>query len=205
MSFNYSEKLKHIKFDCGRYENTWYKNIVSIGLSSHFLEPLQATSIHIAIFTATNLVLHSLKSKESILNEANVKGFNRRVNVVIDDYKDLLQMHYLSGRQDTPFWKFVKNEIKISDANKDRIEISKHRLLNNLDVSTEHGTGGWGVWSHIFDNAGLFDRDMIKRELYRLKKLNDGDVQLKSMSSYYSNKLKFELLSAGEMFKYLKL
>jgi tryptophan halogenase len=197
--------IKHIKFDCGRYENTWYKNIVSIGLSSHFLEPLQATSIHIAIFTATNLVLHSLKSKESILNEANVKGFNKRVNVVIDDYKDLLQMHYLSGRQDTPFWKFVKNEIKISDANKDRIEISKHRLLNNLDVSTEHGTGGWGVWSHIFDNAGLFDRDMIKRELYRLKKLNDGDVQLKSMSSYYSNKLKFELLSAGEMFKYLKL
>jgi len=87
--------IKHIKFDCGRYENTWYKNIVSIGLSSHFLEPLQATSIHIAIFTATNLVLHSLKSKESILNEANVKGFNKRVNVVIDDYKDLLQMHYL--------------------------------------------------------------------------------------------------------------
>jgi tryptophan halogenase len=146
-----------------------------------------------------------LKSKESILNEANVKGFNKRVNVVIDDYKDLLQMHYLSGRQDTPFWKFVKNEIQISDANKDRIEISKHRLLNNLDVSTEHGTGGWGVWSHIFDNAGLFDRDMIKRELYRLKKLNDGDIQLKNMSAYYSNKLKFELLSAGEMFKYLKL
>ena len=38
-----------------------------------------------------------------------------------------------------------------------------------------------------------------------VKKLNDGDVQLKSMSSYYTNKLKFELLSAGEMFKYLKL
>ena len=46
---------------------------------------------------------------------------------------------------------------------------------------------------------------MIKKELYRLKKLNDGDVQLKSMSSYYTSKLKFELLSAGEMFKYLKL
>ena len=41
--------------------------------------------------------------------------------------------------------------------------------------------------------------------LYRLKKLNDGDVQLNSMSSYYTNKLKLELLSAGEMFKYLKL
>ena len=114
-------------------------------------------------------------------------------------------MHYLAGRQDTPFWKFIKNEIHISDANRDIIEISKHRLLNNLDVSTEHGTGGWWVWSHILDNAGLCDKDMIKKELYRLKKLNDGDAQLKSMSSYYTNKLKLELLSAGEMFKYLKL
>ena len=199
------EPIKHIKFECGRYENTWYKNIVSIGLSSHFLEPLQATSIHIAIFTATNLVLHSLKSKETIFNDANVKGFNRRVNVVIDDYKDLLQMHYLSGRKDTPFWKFANNEIKVSDANRDRIEISKYRLLNNLDVCTEHGTAGWGTWSHIFDNAGLFDRDMIQKELHRLKKLNDGSVQLQGLGMYYTNRIKNELASAGEMFKYLKL
>lgn len=199
------EPIKHIKFDCGRYENTWYKNIVSIGLSSHFLEPLQATSIHIAIFTATNLVLHSLKDKETIYDDWNIKGFNRRVNTVIDDYKDLLQMHYLAGRQDTPFWKFVKNEIKVSDLNKERIEISKYRLLNNLDVRTEHGVGGWGVWSHILDNAGLFKRDMIQKEIQRLKKLNDGDSHLKNMVGYYSTKLKYELVSAGELFKYLKL
>lgn len=199
------EPIKHIKFDCGRYENSWYKNIVSIGLSSHFLEPLQATSIHISIFTATNLILHSLKDKESIFSESNVRGFNSRVNTVIDDYKDLLQMHYLAGRQDTPFWKFVKNEIKVSDANKDRIEISKYRLLNNLDVKTEHGVGGWGVWSHILDNAGLFKKEMIQKELLRLKKLNDGDSQLKNMAGYYSTKLKGELSSASELFKYLKL
>ncbi len=199
------EPIKHIKFDCGRYENSWYKNIVSIGLSSHFLEPLQATSIHIAIFTATNLILHSLKDKETIFDEANVKGFNRRVNVVIDDYKDLLQMHYLAGREDTPFWKFIKNEIKVSDANKERIEISKFRLLNNLDVCTEHGTGGWGVWSHIFDNAGLFKKEMVQKELERLRKLNDGDLQLQNMVSFFNNKLKFDLLSSADFFKYLKL
>jgi len=199
------EPIKHIKFDCGRYENSWYKNIVSIGLSSHFLEPLQATSIHIAIFAATNLVLHSLKDSNSILNYSNVKGFNDRINFVIDDYKDLLQMHYLSGRQDTPFWKFANNEIKVSDYNRELIEISKCRLLNNLDISQQHGTAGWGTWSHILDNAGMFNRNMIKTELSRLKKLNDGDMQLYSLSMYYNSRIKSDLLSAGEMFKYLKL
>ncbi|MEY4332395.1 MAG: Cyanophage [Bacteroidota bacterium] len=199
------EPLKNIKFDCGRYENIWYKNIVAIGLSSHFLEPLQATSIHISILSATNLVLHSLKSKESIYSNSNVNTFNKTLNTVIDDYKDLLQMHYLSGREDTPFWKFAKNEIKISDANKDKIEISKYRLLNNLDVSNAHGTCSWVVWSHIFDNAGLFKKEFIQAEINRLKKLNDGDIQLKSLSFYYNNKVKPYLLSAGEMFKYLKI
>ena len=199
------EPIKHIKFDCGRYENTWYKNIVSIGLSSHFLEPLQATSIHIAIFTATHLVLHSLKDKESIQSKSNIKLFNKMINVVIDDYKDLLQMHYLSGREDTPFWKFVKNEIKLTDANKDRIEISKYRLLNYMDVDQSHGTAGWGTWSHIFDNAGLFKKDMVIKELSRLKKLNDGALQLNNLEMYYHTRIKPELLSAGELFKYLKL
>jgi hypothetical protein len=127
------------------------------------------------------------------------------INVVIDDYKDLLQMHYLSGREDTPFWKFVKNEIKLTDSNKDRIEISKYRLLNYMDVDQSHGTAGWGTWSHIFDNAGLFKKDMVIKELSRLKKLNDGALQLNNLEMYYHTRIKPELLSAGELFKYLKL
>jgi tryptophan halogenase len=117
------EPIKHIKFEAGRYEGAWYKNIVANGLASHFLEPLQATSIHMSIFTITNLVWFFLKSPESIYSNGCRDSFNRMTNIMIDDYRDMIQMHYLCGKNDTPFWKSIKNEIVITDKNKELFDI----------------------------------------------------------------------------------
>ena len=199
------QPIKTIKFEPGRYEKTWYNNIVAIGLSSHFLEPLEATAIHISIISMSNLLFHFLKSKECISSELNKGNYNKMVNYMIDDYKDFIQMHYLTGRDDTPFWKFIKNELVITDTNKEYIEISKFRLLNRFDISSRHGTPGWPLWCHIMHNAGLFnDRDMIRRELDFHNELDNGEVQFKKMLVQYT-KLKSELVSTQEFFKYLKL
>jgi hypothetical protein len=54
-------------------------------------------------------------------------------------------------------------------------------------------------------NAGLFnDRDMIRRELDSHNELDNGEVQFKKMLVQYG-KLKSELVSTEEFFKYLKL
>jgi tryptophan halogenase len=198
------EPIKTIKFEPGRYENTWYKNIAAIGLSSHFLEPLEATAIHISIISISNLVFHFLKSKESIKFERDKIEYNRLVNIMIDDYKDFIQMHYLTGRQDTPFWKFITNELTITDKNKEYIEISKYRLLNQFDVSNRHGTPGWPLWCHIMNNAGLFDRDMIRKEMALHNITNAGELELKKMLKHYDT-FKHELATTEEFFKWLKI
>jgi hypothetical protein len=198
------EPIKTIKFEPGRYEETWYNNIAAVGLSSHFLEPLEATAIHISIISISSLVFHFLKSKESIKSDLNRKSYNSKINIMIDDYKDFIQMHYLTGRSDTPFWKFVQNEIVVTDVNKEYFEISKYRLINQFDIANRHGVPGWPLWCHIMHNAGLFnDRDMIRRELDSHNELDNGEVQFKKMLVQYA-KLKQELVSTEEFFKYLK-
>lgn len=194
---------RNIKFECGRYDTIWNKNIVAVGLSSHFLEPLQATSIHISILTMHNLVLHFLKTKEAIKSDVNRNRFNDMVNRTIDDYRDLLQLHYLMGRNDTPFWKFAHNELKITDRNKDIIEISKYRTLNRFDFDAMHGTAGWGVWSHMANNAGLFHKEIIERELQNMGMLSEADIEGKDAYNIY-NRMKNDLISMAELFKYLK-
>jgi hypothetical protein len=200
----YPQPIKTIKFEAGRYEETWYNNIAAIGLSSHFLEPLEATAIHISIVSVTSLLFHFLKSKESIKVDSNRKSYNTKINIMIDDYKDFIQMHYLTGRSDTPFWKFVQNELEITDVNKEYFEISKYRLINQFDVTNRHGVPGWPLWCHIMHNAGLFnDKDMIRRELDSHNELDGGELQFKKMLAHYA-KMKSGLVSTEEFFKYLK-
>ena len=40
------EIQKDIKFKSGRIQNVWDKNVLSTGLATGFIEPLEATSIH---------------------------------------------------------------------------------------------------------------------------------------------------------------
>ena len=198
------QPIKNIKFEAGRYEKIWYKNIISNGLASHFLEPLQASSIHLSIMTITNLLLFYLKTEESILSVDNINRFNKMMATTIDDYRDLIQLHYLAGREDTPFWKFVKNELEITDKNKEILEISKHRCLQWFDFETVHGTPGWAVYSHILDMVGVFDKKRIEEELNRYGVLNDGLEWLTKQKNDYT-RLKTYLLSAEEFYKWIKI
>jgi dTDP-4-amino-4,6-dideoxygalactose transaminase len=75
-------------------------------------------------------------------------------------------MHYLTGREDTPFWKFITNELKISDKNKYLINASKFRNITPFDIQQTHGSAGYALWCHILDNSGLFNRDLLIKRLY---------------------------------------
>lgn len=196
------QPIKTIKFEAGRYEKIWYNNIVSLGLSSHFLEPLQATSIHITIMSAANLIFHFLKGEVIYFEDCN--KYNSKINDIIDDYADLLQMHYLTGRQDTPFWKFVQNEIKITDRNQYLINLSKFRLPTSFDVQQNHGCAGYPIWCHILDNANLYDRSIMKEELNHFSKWDECIKQMDFMEKQYK-KIKSDLISNEEFFKYLKI
>ena len=196
--------LNDIKFDAGRYENILHKNILAVGLSSHFLEPLQATSIHISITTMTHLLTHFVKDNKDEIPQFIINRFNKKMGDVIDDYKDLIQFHYLAGRDDTPFWKFVQNELKISDKNKYYLDIAKYRSLNIYDIDHIGGTGGWQVWSHILDNAGMFKKEWVINELKFSHKLDDAYSKIKEVEDMYK-KIKPDLATAQEIFKILKL
>ena len=197
------EANRIIKFEPGRYEKLWYNNIVAIGLSSHFLEPLQATSIHISITTIAQLMLHKLRGNELIYNSTDVDRFNHQLGIIIDDAKDLIQMHYLSGREDTPFWKYIKNELTITDHNKYLIDISKHRTININDMATWFGTAGYAVWQHPLEMAGCFNKDIVKEELDSFRYYERAMYDIDRVRMEY-NKMKPNMVSSEEFFKYLK-
>ena len=43
------DNIRIVEFTCGRYENFWQKNVIAIGNASGFVEPLEATALHLLV------------------------------------------------------------------------------------------------------------------------------------------------------------
>ena len=96
------EVRNDIKIDAGRLDQQWSHNCIALGLSSSFLEPLEATSIH-----GTVVQLMLLSSVLPSPDDRARAAFNAAAARQVDDFRDFIRLHYVSERRDTPFWQDV--------------------------------------------------------------------------------------------------
>ena len=175
------EPLRNLKFDAGRVDKFWIKNVVAMGLSQGFVEPLEATSIHATLiqldFLLSNTINFFSKKEDTIFN-ANINRYNEFVGKLFDDIKDLIQLHYMTDREDTEFWKYCKYEMKRTDNVKDILEICKYRSPSMLDFKFYHGSGNWGVWCWSLIGLGHLTKDIAK---HTLDAYNYTDEQINSI------------------------
>lgn len=155
-----------IKFDSGRQERSWIKNCIAIGLSSAFLEPLEATSIHTTLCQITSLSTEFILStaKETI-NSGSIELYNRRVRNMFDDTRDFIVMHYMGGRKDSEFWKYIAAGHTQTDYVKNLIEMSKNKIPSPNDFPSYYGAAGWGLYSHVMKGLGLLNPKMCERNI----------------------------------------
>ena len=91
-----------LRFTTGKRKRFWNRNVLAIGLSSGFIEPLESTSIHL-IQTGINRLLDFLPSGP--VASADRDAFNRMADVEIERIRDFVILHYTAnGRSGEPFW-----------------------------------------------------------------------------------------------------
>lgn len=196
------EPLRNIKFDCGRVENPWVKNVVAIGLSQGFVEPLEATSIHATIVQLDFLSTNSLNfacDKNDIVFESNIKKYNDYINRFMDDIKDLIQMHYMTEREDSEFWKNYKYEVPKTDTVKSIMEVCKHRSPSMLDFNFYHGVGNWGVWCWTVIGLGHLPKETALKTLMGYRN-NMTNIENTMKSINHRNRLNSVMLMKNEEF-----
>lgn len=97
---------RHLRFRAGRRRRSWVGNVVSIGLASGFLEPLESTSIYLVQMAITQLIEHF---PAACVADADRDGFNALVDLEYDRIRDFLILHYhATTRDDSPFWDHVR-------------------------------------------------------------------------------------------------
>jgi tryptophan 7-halogenase len=109
-----------VRFSPGRRLKSWEKNVIALGLSSGFLEPLESTSIHL-IQTGIQRILAMFPAEA--FSQADIDEYNRQARFEYEDVRDFIIAHYkVTRRAGEPFWDHVRT-MDVPDSLNERFEL----------------------------------------------------------------------------------
>lgn len=207
MKNTYNEDIKPnsiIKFESGRIDKFWNKNVLAIGLSSSFVEPLEATAIHCTLVQINhfmeNYFTENLNMNESLLH----KSYNEDMSNMWDDIRDFIVLHYISNRKDTEFWKESASTKRRSEELNEKLEKWKYRMPRTIDYSKKNNFFDLGnsLWYQICMGMNILDSDVAKKELMYYNLYERAKQDLQKISDYSDNYIE-NTISTNEYYKKL--
>ncbi|NIJ20886.1 tryptophan halogenase [Sphingomonas naasensis] len=166
-----------VPFKTGVRDKIWHKNVLSLGLASGFIEPLESTAIHL-VYRGMDFFFRYLPDRNC--DPRLAAEYNRRMTADYVEIRDFIVLHYCATqRDDTPFWRKCR-DMTLPDSLRERIELFRTSgvLREGLDelfraVSWQSVLEGMGIHPASYhplvdriDEAWLFDAmDKVRSQL----------------------------------------
>lgn len=157
------ESVRSFKFDPGHLKEMWIKNCVAVGLSSSFVEPLEATSIGSSIQQARCLIQNLTAFNKNSVSVQKI--FNRNMNAMMENMLAFIFLHYISDRTDSEMW-IEQQNIKAPEYLQNLLDLWSERPPFYEDVHL-YGFEMFHVphFYHVGQGQKIFKRENAQRML----------------------------------------
>jgi hypothetical protein len=117
---------RKIRFEPGHRQEFWHRNCVAIGMSSGFIEPLEASAL-VMIELAAGMIADQLPPNREVMDIV-AKRYNRKFQRHWRQIIEFLKLHYvLSARDDSPYWRDNHVAGSIPDKLREQLLLWRHR------------------------------------------------------------------------------
>jgi hypothetical protein len=145
---------RQLRFEPGYRERFWHRNVVAIGLSSGFIEPLEASALALVEMAAAWLAddMPATRAQMDLVARRFNEAFTYRWECVID----FLKLHYvLSRRSDSPYW--IENRLPagIPDRLRERLQLWRTRAPSRRDFSRIEEAFPAASWQYVLYGMGF--------------------------------------------------
>ena len=185
------DSLKVLDWTPFYHKNFWQDNVVCVGLSAGFIEPLESTGIALICVGICEI---SEALTECNYTDLNVEVFNLKLKCVFEEAIDYVNMHYSHNkREHGKFWKFVQDNFNFTDVQK----YYENETLNNpytLPTDGDYSSqliGGDSSSLYRGENWSMFMCQLLDKQLIEPKQDGLSKDQSRSLIiNFYNNQIK---------------
>ncbi len=143
----------------GRLSSQWSHNCIGLGLSQGFIEPLEATALHL-VQICIEMFIDLFEQGE--FTSKNRDEYNEKVATRFDRVRDYIVAHYkLNTRDDSDYWRANRDNTKLSESLYQLLsvwyqredltkEIERQQLSDHFDSVSWHCLlSGYGAYPQL--------------------------------------------------------
>lgn len=173
-------EFKDISIRVGMHERTFVGNVVAIGLSAGFIEPLESNGL----YTVHQFLFELIRAlSRGVPTEWDKSAYNFTTKKMFDEFAEFVAMHYsLSRRTNTDYWKDIAKRdffstTKVKGMPSTFESVVDNRAFNHISPMT-------GGYSWIQAGMNYFPLDSISARL--------GEMEVpESFSEFYKKEIQF--------------
>ncbi len=150
------QACRHLTMRVGQLRSHWHHNCLGLGLAQGFIEPLEATALHLVQLTVE---LFISKFEEGGFAATHREEFNGKIRDRFDRVRDYIVAHYkLNTRTDSEYWRANRDNKQLSQSLLDILDVWYRRGDLSAEIARQKLASHFGTlsWHCLLAGYGAF-------------------------------------------------